>query len=90
MQQIPGGYRLKTEGGHHLDVRPQRLFRLVEVPVDEPRAIGRFWCYTTFEAAVLAGMAWEVSGETEPVGHLRAGGARPRRPVDNSRDLNDS
>lgn len=76
MERIPGGYRLKTEGGHHLDVRPQRLFRLVEVPTHEPREQGRFWCYATFEAAVLAGMVWAVSEDTEPVGHLRSGGAR--------------
>lgn len=76
MEQIPGGYRLKTGDGHHLDVRPRRLHRLIEVPVDEPRAQGRFWCYATFEAAVLAGMAWEISADSEPVGFLRSGGAR--------------
>lgn len=76
MEQIPGGWRLKTADGHHLDVRPQRLARLVEVPVDEPRAVGRFWCYPTVAAAVLAGEIWDISEDTEPVGFIRSGGAR--------------
>lgn len=76
MEQIPGGWRIKTQDDHHLDLLVQRLYRLVEVPVVEPRAFGRFWCYTTLEAAVLAAEAWEVSADTEPVGFLRSGGAR--------------
>lgn len=76
-EQVPGGYRVKTEDDHHLEIRPQlRLFRLVEVPVDEPRAIGRFWCYPTFEAAGLAALAWEVDAGSAPVGWVRSGGAR--------------
>lgn len=74
--RIPGGYLIKRQSGFELQVRPRQLFRLVEVPEDEPRAIGRFWCYATFEAAVLAGAAWEMGSDTEPVGWLRRGGAR--------------
>jgi hypothetical protein len=77
LEPVAGGFRLKTQDGHHLEVRPQlRLFRLREVPVVEPRDVARFWCYSTFEAAVLAGAAWEVCAETEPVGWIRRGGAR--------------
>lgn len=76
MDRIPGGWRLKTEDGHHLHVLVQRLYRLAEVPVAEPRDQGRFWCYTTLEAAVLAGMAWDISVDTEPAGFVRGGGAR--------------
>lgn len=77
LQRVPGGYRIKTEGGYHLDVRPMmRLFRLAEVPESEPRDTARYWCYTSFEAAVLAGSIWPISADTEPVGFVREGGAR--------------
>lgn len=77
MERVRGGYRVKTEDGYHLDIRPMlRLFRLVEVPVSEPRDTARYWCYQSFEAAALAGMAWQVSADTQPVGHVRSGGAR--------------
>ena len=77
LTRVPGGYRVKTEADVHLDVRPLvRLFRLAEVPVAEPRETWRYWCYTTFEAAVLAANVWAVSADSEPVGSVRAGGAR--------------
>jgi len=70
------GYLVKTEAGYQLQVWPRRLFRLVEVPERDVRAFGRFWCYMSFEAAVLAGLAWAVSADSEPVGWVRRGGAR--------------
>lgn len=71
------GYEIKTENGRILAVRPQmRLHRLVEIPETQTFDIERFWCYSTFEAAVLAALAWEVSPDTEPVGYTRSGGAR--------------
>ena len=77
LELVRGGYRIKTEDAHHLEVRPMlRLFRLVEVPVSEPRDAERFWCYASFEAAVLAGAAWAVDADSEPVGWIRRGGAR--------------
>jgi hypothetical protein len=74
--KISGGWIVKTAAGYQVQVRPQYLFRLVEVPVDDLRAIGRFWCYATFEGAVLEGIAWEVDPDTAPVGFIKSGGAR--------------
>ena len=72
-----GGMLVKTESGVHLVVRQlSRLFRLAEVPEADPRATWRFWCYPTFEAAVLAAAVWAPLPDTEPVGWLRRGGAR--------------
>lgn len=76
LQRVSGGYLVKVGDGYRLQVHPQRLFRLVEVPEAEPRVTARFWCYTTFEAAVLAGLAWEMSADSDPVGWVRRGGAR--------------
>ena len=79
LERVPGGYRVKTEAGWHLDVRPLlRLFRLIEVSGERAIYTGRFWCYSSFEAAVLAAAVWEVSADTSPVGWLKSGGARPR------------
>jgi len=72
----PGAWQVKVEAGWRIEVRRLRLFRVVEVPLKDPRAIGRFWCYTSFEAAVLAAAAWDGSATTEPVGWSRRGGAR--------------
>lgn len=77
LTRIRAGYRVKTQAGVHLDVRPlMRLFRLVEVPVARTRDVGRYWCYESFEAAVLAGAAWDVDVTTEPVGFIKSGGSR--------------
>lgn len=78
LERVEGGWVVQRGDGHALHVRPMRLFRLVEVPDAEPRATGRFWCYLTFEAAVLAGAAWDISPDTEPDGFVRSGGARQR------------
>ena len=76
MTAIRGGWRVKTVDGWEIQVRQLRLFRIIEVPVADRRTIGRFWCYDTFEAAVLAAAAWDGSPASEPVGYLRRGGAR--------------
>lgn len=76
LELVSQGWRIKTMNGYHLEVRPLRLPRLIEVPEHEPRSQGRFWCYSTFEAAVLAGAAWDIDEDTEPVGWVRSGGAR--------------
>lgn len=74
---VDGGWRVRTEGEWHIDVRPMlRMFRLVEVSVDDHRKVGRYWCFTSFEAAALAAAVWEVGPDTEPVGWIRSGGAR--------------
>ena len=74
---VDGGWRVRTEGEWHIDVRPMlRMFRLVEVSVDDHRRVGRYWCFTSFEAAVLAALPWDASGGDEPVGWVRKGGAR--------------
>lgn len=76
--RIDGGYRVKTRDGFHLDVRPMvKFFRLIEVSEASRHVIGRYWCYESFTAAVLAAHAWEASPDTEPVGWFRCGGARP-------------
>lgn len=76
-ERINGAYRIKTEAGWHIDAKPlSRLFRLVELREDSVFDQGRYWCYTSFEAAALAAMAWSVSEDTEPVGWVRSGGAR--------------
>lgn len=72
----PGRWRVKQLDGWSVEVRRLRLYRVVEVPDDDPRTIGRYWCYVTFEAAVLAALAWDVQADTAPVGWLRSGGAR--------------
>lgn len=71
-----GGHLVKTLDGWHLVVRRLRMFRLVEVSVADPRRIGRYWCYSSFEAAVLAAIPWGGEHGTEPVGWVRRGGAR--------------
>ena len=77
LTRVRHGYRVKTQDAHHLDVRPMfAQFRLVEIPVAEERDLARYWCYVSFEAAVLAALVWEVSADTVPVGWTRAGGAR--------------
>lgn len=78
LQRVPMGWRVKTEDAVHLDVRPMMrgMFRLAEIPVKDERDLGRYWCFTSFEAAVLAAMVWEVTPDTAPVGWLRSGGAR--------------
>ena len=57
LERVPGGWRVKSAGNWQIHVRRLRLHRIVEVPDDEPRTIGRYWCYVTFEAAVLAAAA---------------------------------
>lgn len=80
LERVVGGYRVKTQAGMILEVRPMlRLFRLVELSVDHPRDIGRYWCYVSFEAAVLAGAAWDVDAATEPVGFIKSGGSSARQ-----------
>lgn len=73
------GKEVKREDGHILVVRPlwSNVARLYEIPESDPHAVGRFWCYRTVVAAVLAAKAWEVSADTEPVGWFDRGG-RPR------------
>ena len=73
---IQGGLHVKTENGYHLVIYPRRLACLAEIPVTDTRAIGRFWCYATFEAAALAAAVWKIDPDTEPVGWVRSGGAR--------------
>lgn len=73
---IQGGLHVKTENGYHLVIYLRRLARLAEIPVADIRGIGRFWCYPSLEAAVLAAAVWEVDPDTEPVGWIRSGGAR--------------
>jgi len=73
---LPGGWLVKSVGGWQIQVRRLRLFRVVEVPEIDTRDAGRYWCYVTFEAAVLAAAAWDGGPDTEPVGWLRKGGAR--------------
>lgn len=79
LQRVSGGWRVKTEDGVHLDVRPMLhgRFRLAEVPQSDERNLWRYWCYSSFEAAVLGALVWPVSPVSEPVGYLRKGGARP-------------
>jgi hypothetical protein len=79
--RVRGGWLVKEEAGWRLEVRPLlQLFRLVEVPADSPMEVGRFWCYATFEAAVLAAAAWSVAADSQPVGWVRSGGARLSAP----------
>jgi len=76
LTRLPDGWLVKVVDGWQLQVRRRRLYRLVEVPEANLMDQGRFWCYTSFEAAVLAAAAWDASPDTEPVGWLRRGGAR--------------
>lgn len=78
LQKVGTGWRVKTEDEHHLDVRPMMrgMFRLSEIPVRDERDLARYWCFPSFEAAVLAAMVWDVSEDTAPVGWIRNGGAR--------------
>lgn len=76
LDKVPGGWRVKVVDGWQIQVRRLRLFRVVEVPEAETRAIGRYWCFASFEAAVLAASIWDGAHDTEPVGWLRRGGAR--------------
>lgn len=76
-ERINGAYRVKTEDGWHIDIKPlMRAFRLLELREGTLFDMGRYWCYPTFEAAALAAMAWDVSKDTAPVGWFRHGGAR--------------
>jgi hypothetical protein len=66
---------IKAEAGYVLTVRPMRYaHRLQEEPEGGGR--GRYWCFDTGEAAILAARAWRVGSESEPVGWLWKGGAR--------------
>lgn len=77
LARVRGGYRVKTEDGYHLDIRPMiGFFRLIEVSEENMHTIGRYWCFVSFEAAALAGAAWVMDSGTEPVGWFRHGGAR--------------
>ena len=78
LTRVSMGWRVKSQDGVHLDVRPmlRGMFRLAEVPVADERDLGRYWCFASFEAAVLAAMAWDVTEDTAPVGWVRSGGAR--------------
>lgn len=76
-EQVPGGLRIKTEGGWHLQVKPMmRGFRLLELREGSEHDFGRYWCYPTFQAAALAALAWEVTESSSPVGWTMCGGAR--------------
>lgn len=69
---------VKTGAGYQVRVRPMRWrHRVEEVPLSEPRDVHRYWCYDSPEAAVLAARVWDVSADSEPVGWVRRGGARP-------------
>jgi len=78
LQKTSNGWLVKTEDEYQLCVRPmlRGMFRLSEIPVEDERDLGRYWCFPSFEAAVLAAMVWDVSEDTAPVGWLRDGGAR--------------
>jgi len=76
MVWVGDNYLVKVVAGYQIQVRPQRFFRVVEVPEADTRTQGRFWCYLSFEAAVLAAAIWDGSPNTEPVGFTRSGGAR--------------
>lgn len=68
---------VKEQNGWRLTLRPMErgLQRLEESPL-EGHGMGRYWCYETHTAAVLAAIVWEVDPHTEPVGWVSRGGVR--------------
>lgn len=66
------------EDGTAVQIEVVRLFRscrVVERPVVDQNAAGRYWCYQTFLAATAAAWIWDGGETTEPPGYWRRGGA---------------
>lgn len=75
---VPGGYRLASVGGVHLELLVMARPRVVEKRASNDLVYDRFWCYDTMEAAVLAVAAWDGDAAGEPAGYRSRGGPSMR------------
>lgn len=83
MQEIEGGYRVKTsaDGRHYIDIL-EMLFnwRIVTTVVSMPVVYDRGWCYfgteggklTSYLRACIAAAEWDGADGTEPEGYDKA------------------
>jgi hypothetical protein len=81
LQVIDGGYRVKETGTHYIDVLEMFFnWRVVTTPKSCELVWDRGWCYqgtglAGFLPAVLAALAWDGDGSTEPPGYFKRAGA---------------
>jgi len=75
-QRIYGGWSLKVENGHRLDMYVMIFnLRLAESKEDDWMTMGRYWCYTprSIPAVPLAAArAWTIEAHTEPVAWVKS------------------
>lgn len=74
---VVDGEQVRTDDGWEVVVRPMASGRFRVLERRARFELGRWWCYDTFAAAVLAVAAWDGAGV--PVGWSRKGGGRQAR-----------